>query len=161
MGAHLDMHEPSTSVRDELNQQLTMSAPLPLPQLLDEWLRWAEWIRRPGRKEADGESLVGWGEFNWAVEEYPEDAWLAILAALQDDRLTPYLNTLAASPLEDLLSLHGEMFIERIEAEAAASPRFAWLLGGVWQSTMSQDIWRRVQAVRNRKGWDGVPTGAG
>ena len=87
------------------------------------------------------------------------DAWQAVLAAVADARAKPYLGTLAAGPLEDLLSYHGNEFIERIEAEARGSPEFAWVLGGVWQSTMAEDIWQRVQGVWDGRGWDGIPRG--
>jgi hypothetical protein len=134
-----------------------MNAPLPLPQLLDEWHRWAEWVGDPNRDENQSGELIGWNEFDWAVQEFPELAWRAILDALSQPRMEPHLATLAGGPLEDLLSLHGESFIERVEAEARANLKFAWLLGGVWQHTMSEEIWLRVQSVWDRRGWDGVP----
>jgi len=36
-------------------------------------------------------------------------------------------------------------------------PAFASLLGGVWRNAMSEAVGSRVQAVRNRGGWDGEP----
>lgn len=134
-----------------------MSAPLPLPQLLDEWYRWAEWISDPERDQAEAKELIGWNEFDWAVQDYPELAWQAILSALEQPRMQPHLGKLAAGPLEDLLSVHGERFIERVEELARSNPKFAWLLGGVWRYTMSEAIWSRVQLVWDRRGWDGMP----
>jgi hypothetical protein len=134
-----------------------MTAPLPLPQLLDEWFRWADWVSSPNKDESLAGELIAWGEFNWAVNDHPELAWQAILAAIAQPRMKPHLGTLAAGPLEDLLSLHGKAFIERVEAEATASPEFARLLGGVWQSSTSEEIWSRVVAVRDCRGWDGAP----
>ena len=133
-----------------------MSEPLPLPQLLDEWHRWAEWASDPRRDENQSVELIGWNEFDWAVHDYPELAWQAICEALGQQRMTNHLPALAAGPLEDLLSLHGEQFIDRVESEAKRNPRFAWLLGGVWQHEMSEQIWNRVQAVWDRAGWDGI-----
>jgi hypothetical protein len=101
--------------------------------------------------------MAGWDEFNWAVQEHPELAWQAILEAIEQPRMEPYLGTLAAGPLEDLLSLHGNYFIQRVEAMAKSNPRFASVLGGVWQHTMTAEVWSKVQAVRDRRGWDGVP----
>jgi hypothetical protein len=134
-----------------------MSDILPIPELLEAWRLWAT-AQRHG---ADTTELTGWMEFNWAVEEDPEHAWSAILVALEDPRVEPYLGTLAAGPLEDLLSLHGDRFIERVEETARANVRFAWLLGGVWQHTTTEEIWSRVQAVWDRRGWDGIPANAG
>ncbi|HUV96794.1 MAG TPA: hypothetical protein VMV98_04925, partial [Acidobacteriaceae bacterium] len=58
---------------------------------------------------------------------------------------------------EDLLAKHCEIFIDRVEAEARKDPRFAKLLGGVWQNKMSDAVWKRVQAAWDRRGWDGIP----
>lgn len=133
-----------------------MTAPLPLPELLDEWFRWAEWISTPGKDESLADGLIGWSEFDWAVNDYPELAWQAIVTAMKQPRMQPYLGILAAGPLEDLLSLHGEAFIERVEKKAAAEQQFAWLLGGVWQYNMSEELWSRVVAVRDLRGWDAL-----
>ncbi len=136
-----------------------MSGPLPVPEVLDAFREWAEWTRaHPGEQQPD--DLTGWFEFNWLVGDYPEQAWSAILAALEDPRLEDSLGVLAAGPLEDLLSNHGEAFIRRVEETAQSNPKFAWLLGGVWQFQMTDDVWRRVQAVWDRRGWDGVPPNA-
>ncbi len=57
--------------------------------------------------------------------------------------------------MEQLLGRYGAKFIDRVETQARVDPKFAKLLGGVWQSTMSPDIWSRVQAVWDRRGWNG------
>jgi hypothetical protein len=134
-----------------------MTQPLPIPQLLDEWLLWAKWVSDPNRREEDGLELIGFDEFDWITQHRPEHAWEAILTAVQEPRLLPYLNILAAGPLEDLLSYHGPEFIDRVESEAASNPKFASLLGGVWKFQMTDEIWARVQAVWDRRGWDGNP----
>ena len=119
---------------------------VPIKKLLDEWVEWAE--------DPDSDS-PGHSEFLWIVENEPEKGWKAILAALSDKRLKSSLGVLAAGPLEDLLSFHGKEFIERVEKEAKTNPAFAHLLGGVWQSNMSVDVWDRIQLEWNRSGWDG------
>ena len=134
-----------------------MSGILPIPDLLDAWRLWAA-AQSAGE---DTDEFTGWMEFNWAVEENPEHAWSAILAALEDPRMEASLGVLAAGPLEDLLSLHGERFISRVEDAARSNPMFAWLLGGVWRHTMTDAVWSRVQAVWDRTGWDGVRANAG
>ena len=55
------------------------------------------------------------------------------------------------------MAKNGERFINRVEAEARKNPMFAKLLGGVWKNRMTDDIWLRVQAVWDRRGWDGIP----
>jgi hypothetical protein len=50
----------------------------------------------------------------------------------------------------------GERYIDRVEEKARKDPAFAKLLGGVWQNSMSDEIWSRLQAVCDRKGWNGM-----
>jgi hypothetical protein len=133
---------------------------LPIPQSLEEWRRWAEWISDPDRKQEEAGNFIGFDEFDWVVQKEPEKGWQAILAAVGNPLLEKHLGTLAAGPLEDLLSCHGEAFIDRVEAQAKSNPRFAWLLGGVWQHQMTEEIWSRVQKIWDRSGWDGNPTSA-
>jgi hypothetical protein len=64
---------------------------------------------------------------------------------------------LSAGPIEGLLSHFGESYIVRVEEKAREDPAFAKVLGGVWQHTMSDEIWSRLQAVWDRRGWDGIP----
>jgi hypothetical protein len=130
---------------------------MPIPELLDAWLAWAQWVTTPDRDESRSGDLVGFDEFGWIVQEEPEKAWAAILAAVADPRCRPFLGNLAAGPLEDLLSLHGDLVIERVEHQARADPGFAWVLGGVWRYTMTDVVRDRVQQVRDRRGWDGIP----
>lgn len=119
--------------------------------IADEWLRtWAK--DKPAAVAPDvGDSVLDWD----LPRDNPELAWLSILAALQqiganagDRRFA----VLAAGPLEDLLAQHGETFIDRVVAEARRNPAFALLLGGVWQSTITQPVWARMSAVAKR-GW--------
>jgi hypothetical protein len=82
------------------------------------------------------------------VHDAPEVAWAAILEILQGELTEDQLAVLAAGPLEDLLAVHGPVFIERVEREATRDPRFNHLLGGVWQNQMKSEIWERVQKAR-------------
>ena len=88
------------------------------------------------------------------LEDAPEKLWLLMLTVHSKDQSPRLQALLSAGPLEDLLGRHGVHFIDRVEEEARKDPSFAKLLGGVWQSTMSEDIWTRVQAICNRRGWD-------
>ena len=91
------------------------------------------------------------------VSDHPQDAWLMILEILATDPSPRIMQNLSAGPLEDLLAMHGERFIFRVEEEARRDPVFRKLLGGVWQNSMTVPVWSRVQAVWDRKGWDGIP----
>ena len=84
-------------------------------------------------------------------DKSPEQKLTTILNVLRNSKIDPAHKTfsnLAAGPLEDLLSDHGEEVIDRIETEARKNPDFNLLLGGVWQGGMSEQIWERVQRAR-------------
>jgi hypothetical protein len=83
-----------------------------------------------------------------AVQDAPEQAWLAILQISARGLNEEQLSLLAGGPLESLLAWHGSQFIDRVENEAANNPKFNHLLGGVWQNLMPQEIWERVLKAR-------------
>ncbi len=134
-----------------------MQSPLPVHEVVAEWLSWATWQSQPANKGKQNDELIGFDEFDWIVRKHPEHAWQYILATVADPRAQPFLGILAAGPIEDLIGLHGDAFIVRLEQEARQNPLFAWTLGGVWKCQMTDEIWARVQQVWNRRDWDGIP----
>lgn len=123
-------------------------------RIVTEWIR----LQRAPEGSAEFELLFPvYDEVCVLVEEAPEQAWQFILEALRVSDSTAVMETLAAGPLEDLLVHHGARLIDRVEEEARRNPRFAFLLGGVWAGRLSGDLWKRIEAVRDRRGWDGVP----
>jgi len=91
------------------------------------------------------ETFWAWGKVNELIEQDPEPAWRVILHIIELSESDDQLGVVSAGPLEDLLSQHGEHFIERAEQLAASNRRFRECLGRVWQSTMSDELWRRVR----------------
>jgi hypothetical protein len=81
----------------------------------------------------------------------PEVGWSAILQILQHDLSESEIARLAAGPVEELLAQHGPAFIGKVENEARQSPRFRYLLTGVWRCGMPQDIWDRVRRARGEQ----------
>ncbi|WP_223669923.1 DUF6869 domain-containing protein [Kangiella shandongensis] len=84
----------------------------------------------------------------------PEQLWDIILAILYKDPPMPVLAVLAAGPLEDYLATNNEAFISKVEKQARKDPKFAFLLGGVWQNGMTDETWARVKKVWDCSGWD-------
>ena len=84
-----------------------------------------------------------------ACTENPQLAWRAILDIAQRSLTEDEEALLAAGPLEDLLSWHGPEFIDRVEREAKINSQFNHLLGGVWRNEMPEEIWQRIQKMRN------------
>ncbi|NUO75917.1 MAG: hypothetical protein HOQ32_07875 [Lysobacter sp.] len=116
-----------------------------MPNLSEDWIDWAIWQR--DNQSLENPHAVAYFDLGSLVEDAPERAWATIMSILSTPRAEPILGTLAAGPLEDLLSYHGAAFIERVETEASTNPEFASLLGGVWQFQMPDEIWRRVQTA--------------
>jgi hypothetical protein len=77
-----------------------------------------------------------------------EQQWAFILAAVDAARSDEDLSHIAAGPLEHLLGNHGETYIGAVEEMARESRTFARALTGVWQHTMSDVIWARVQKLK-------------
>lgn len=59
-----------------------------------------------------------------------------------------HLETMAAGPVEHLLGFHGDKYISEIEALSSANENFAWMMTGVWQHKMSDEVWARVQKIQ-------------
>ena len=85
---------------------------------------------------------------DWVLDREAELLWAFILIAYKRNISDRVVSVLAAGPLEDLLAKHGPIYIERVEQLARQDETFNSLLGGVWQNTMSNEVWERVQAVR-------------
>jgi hypothetical protein len=81
-------------------------------------------------------------------KEDAEAAWLVILEILKHELTEKETCCFAAGPLENLLSKHGDTFIERVEERVAMDPKFLSLLCRVWRLSMSDEVWRRVQIAQ-------------
>ena len=108
----------------------------------------AEWFANTQHETSSDDSPRLWCQLDESWYEEPEATWFAILAVLRLEYTEFQEALLAAGPIESLLYLHGEQYIERIEVEAATNSRFNHLLGGVWQVLISDEIWSRLEAVR-------------
>jgi hypothetical protein len=80
----------------------------------------------------------------------PEQQWQMVLEAIRQARNDPDLSHIAAGPIEGLLGRHGEQHIGRMEQQAAADPKFARAMTGVWHYAISDEVWARVQVLQAR-----------
>jgi hypothetical protein len=117
------------------------------------------WIDLRASKLTKQERALG----DWANEALREaiyhdaDYAFEIIEAIHElDPDQKFVEEFAAGPVENLCAYQGVVLIDRIEQKARADKAFAFVLGGVWQNAMPDNIWERVQACRERKGWDGV-----
>jgi hypothetical protein len=114
-----------------------------LDNLVDAWIRYRH---APIDSEEQSETF-------WAIEEEhdlffddkSEELWRLILKIHERDHSMAIQQVLSAGPVENLLSKFGDRYIERVEDKARRDPAFARLLGGVWQSNMSDEIWVRYK----------------
>lgn len=123
-------------------------------KLADGWI--AYWNAPEDSQERESLQWVWDSEYE-LMQGNPDLIWQLILEILRRDSSSKIQEVLAAGTLEDLLAKHGNNVIERVEAEAKSNPTFAKLLGGVWKNMMTDDVWSRVQAAWDRRGWDGIP----
>ncbi len=123
-----------------------------LNKFIDAWIRYQKHLGPKDIDHPDWWAVDGLLEMTWYK---PETAWIVIRAILDRDQSDEIVQILSAGALEDLLAQHGEDFIDRIEFEAQNNPDFAFLLGGVWQNEMSDELYARVQSVWDRRGWEG------
>lgn len=97
----------------------------------------------------------GWNLNECAFDD-PDFAWETIkeiLGRYSDEALFTdsateakrILGNLGAGPLEILLAQHGDALISEIEIEARSDPKFSWILACVWQNSISDELWSRVQ----------------
>ena len=111
------------------------------------------WIAGQQAKRGSPESESNWWAISevsdWALTGEGDRLWEFILAAYKRDLPDKVVAVLAAGPLEDLLAKQGAEFIDRVEELARKDPKFNYLLGGVWRSNMTAQVWQRVQSIRN------------
>ena len=73
---------------------------------------------------------------------------LKIFPLIPHDLQNEQFLSLSAGPLEELMGLHGERFIDRVEHLAAQDPAFKLLLQNVWRHGMTDAVWERFRKCR-------------
>jgi hypothetical protein len=121
----------------------------PLERLAEGWLayhRAAETAQQGVMKVPESDEHFEFViQMDNLVRKEPETAWLAIQMLFMKCRNDIERACLAAGPLEDLLSMHGSAFINRIEQAASNSAHFRELLVGVWRNGIDHSVWERVK----------------
>jgi Family of unknown function (DUF6869) len=116
----MDFLKLSNEAYDRLGRQMTAEA----------------FIRHEPRiSSKPGQSWPAEWEDHWSgdalfylTHENPEEAWLLCLELLAVSSDPGWIATVAAFAVEDLIRDHGDLFIDRIEAEAARNERFRMAL---------------------------------
>lgn len=124
----------------------------------------ADWIACRGSVGSDASNGLAQFLLTDFPREEPELTWDTIMLVVKaypeadfyEEGATEaqaVCGTLAAGPVEDLLSFHGRDFIDRFESEARIDRRIAWVLGGAWRFEMSDEIWDRVRLAADDTYW--------
>ena len=116
--------------------------------LADSWIE--EWNLRTKSDKTDGLPSEAIERVSDLYLEGDHAAlWKFILAAYPKEMSERVQAVFAAGPIEDLLAHFGPEYIDRVEVLARRDPKFNGLLGGVWRNTMADEVWDRVDGVRN------------
>jgi len=125
----------------------------PVEQVASDWIA----LTIAKGPASDEEHQRGWVLYDLARLD-PERAWEAIVEIIsryeeadlfcEEDNVAKHIvSNAAAGPLEDLLTHHGPEIIARVETRARQDRRIFWALGCVWQNSMTDQIWNRVQSA--------------
>lgn len=111
------------------------------------------WIAAEQAERGSPEQKTNWWAvsevMDWSFDREGDRLWQFILEVYKRDLSDKVMGALAAGPLEDLLAKQGPEFIDRVEERARKDPKFNQVLGGVWRNAMTDDVWQRVQFIRN------------
>ena len=118
-----------------------------LNRIVDSWI--AYHMAAKGSPERKEHWWAVEKEMDWMASSQPELLWKFINVAYKREIPEIVVASLAAGPLENLLADNGSEYIDRIETLARQDPKFNHLLGGVWKGGMADEVWQRVEAIRN------------
>jgi hypothetical protein len=78
----------------------------------------------------------------------PAQQWKFIVAAVACAKSDEELGHLATGPMEHLLGHYGENIIAQVEDRSKSDSAFARMLTGVWKYMISDEVWKRIQAIQ-------------
>jgi hypothetical protein len=123
-----------------------------LEDLVSAWLGYYQELQEGGN--LSGQASPD-SPYYWAIDalddicrSQPELCWTLILRLSDRATLDLQLSSIAAGPLEDLLSRNGIDFIERIEIEANQNEKIKNILNWIWRNTIEFNVWDRIQRFR-------------
>lgn len=114
-------------------------------KIVEEWIIYYE-SEKKSKKNKYYPSVL---KLHDLVQHQPLGAWHIILEILEQNPKQPLLTELAEGPMQDLVSFHAKDLIELILREARKNDKFNYLLGGVWNRDIPDDVWQRIEMVRS------------
>jgi hypothetical protein len=119
-----------------------------LDRIVDAWI--AYYTAAKGSPERKENWWAVETEMNWMADSQAELLWEFVNVAYKRELPDNVIAALAAGPLENLLADHGPQYIDRVVTLARQAPKFNYLLGGVWKGRMPDEVWKLIEAIRNR-----------
>ncbi len=114
-----------------------------------QWIK--DWFEDPDALSLPAVHLLSYLETIINVDEW----WEMILEMLDLAPNDRCVLSVAAGPLENLLSLHGEEVIDIVENEALRNSKLKRALAGVFRLAMTDAVWDRVKKYRLARPGDG------
>jgi hypothetical protein len=97
------------------------------------------------------ETLWAFMEFVRLIRTDPSDAWTVVKQVLSVDSSSGIMEAVSAGLVEELLVTHGPAIISTIERDAGQNKLIAEMLGGVWESDMDREVWKKIEKIRSRR----------
>jgi len=128
---------------NELEKVLARPDAEALAQHLDAY--YSAYQKLSAGSEASEEELNRSEPIYRASLDDPEGAFAYAVLAMANYDDEPFLYYVAAGPLEDCLRRASDDVIERVFAEARRTPRFRWMLNGVYPHAIRSDVPQRIE----------------
>ncbi len=93
---------------------------------------------------------------DYLIEYEPWDAW-RLLTGIHTRDQSNTINQSLCGPLESLLTAQGFLLIDTVALYARKNPTFTTLLRAIWRGSIDDEVWARIQAIRERRAWTGIP----
>ncbi|MCB1359549.1 MAG: hypothetical protein KDK53_24560, partial [Maritimibacter sp.] len=125
---------PRTLVADALGvgEDALPPGDLPLDRLAERFLAYLRAGDADDPAPADHPDAWTYALMDALTRDHPARGFAAVVAAVAACDTPEDVALVAAGPLEDLIVQHGADLIDAVETRAAAAPRFAYALTGVW-----------------------------
>lgn len=110
-----------------------------------------EWIKHQIETLDDEDSELHWTDnylIDLMLKREVSELWEFVMRTYRRNLTQEVIDILSAGPLEDILAAKGDEYIGRVEVLAVNDKKFRYLLGGVWQNSMSDEVWSKVRAAR-------------
>lgn len=91
------------------------------------------------------------GKLDDLVINDPQTALAIIRGIAEKNQSREVAAILAAGPFENLLANHGPSVVDSVIEACRASESLRNLLGGVWRSSIANDVWEKLQKIPHEK----------